>query len=276
MSRRRVVRGPFLWAAIALFALLWSASLAAPDFLPTPELASAYAPPWVAPPFGMDDRGIPLHLHAMQGAAVVTVPSVVAALLVAALATFAGLVRCLGLPWLDGAIQVVGEFTGALPRLVVVLVAALIVPREWKSLYPIALTWAFLAAPGAMDEAASTAGRLGGERFVESLRAHGFSAPRIYGYHVLWLNLRPILARQAGEILMQVVFLEIALSYLALRRNEPSFTHPDSVSSWAVLLYQGYTAMLGVPLYHSLAFGLGLVAAVAAFAQLLRLGARAR
>lgn len=276
MSRRRVVRGPFLWAAAALFAVLLVASWSAPEFLPTPDLSAAYAPPWSAPPFGNDDRGLPLHLHALQGARIVTLPSVAAALLVAALATFAGLVRCLGLPWLDGAIHVVSEFTGALPRLVVVLVAALVVPRELKSLYPIALTWALLAAPGAMDEAAATAGRLGGERFVESLRAHGFSAPRIYGYHVLWLNLRPVLARQAGEILMQVVFLEIALSYLALRRNEPSFTHPDSASSWAVLLYQGYTAMLGVPLYHALAFGLLLVGGVAAFAQVIRLGARAR
>ena len=50
----------------------------------------------------------------------------------------------------------------------------------------------------------------------------------------------------------------------------------DSASSWAVLLYQGYTALLGVPLYHALGLGLGLVAAVAGFAQLLRLGARAR
>lgn len=276
MSRRRVTRGPFLYAAAALFAALAAASLAAPEFLPTPELSAAYALPWDAPPLGNDDRGLPLHLHALQGAAIVTLPSVFAAIVVAALATFAGLVRCLGLPWLDGALHVIGEFTGALPRMVVVLVAALVVPREWKSLYPIALTWALLSAPGAMDEAAATAGRLGGERFVESLKAHGFSATRIYGYHVLWLNLRPVLARLAGEVLMQVVFLEIALSYLALRRNEPSFTHPDSASSWAVLLYQGYTAMLGVPLYHALALGLLLVAAVATFAQFLRLGARAR
>ncbi len=276
MSRRRVVRAPFLYGAGVLFLGLLAASVTAPEFLPTPELSAAYALPWEAPPLGNDDRGLPLHLHALQGAAIVTLPSLLAAALVAALATFAGLIRCLGLPWIDGLIHVVGEFTGALPRLVVVLVAALVVPREWKSLYPIALTWALLAAPGAMDEAAATAGRLGGERFVESLKAHGFSAARIYGYHVLWLNLRPILARLAGEVLMQVVFLEIALSYLALRRNEPSFTHPDSASSWAVLLYQGYTALLGVPLYHALGLGLGLVAAVAGFAQLLRLGARAR
>ena len=40
------------------------------------------------------------------------------------------------------------------------------------------------------------------------------------------------------------MFLEIALSYLSLRRSEPSFTHPDSSYSWATLLVQGYTAFL--------------------------------
>jgi ABC-type dipeptide/oligopeptide/nickel transport system permease subunit len=276
MSRQRVVRGPFLWAAGAILVGLVAATFAAPEFLPTPILENAFKKPWEVPPLGADDRGLPLHLYALQGAGIVTFPSLLAGAIVALFATLAGLVRCLGMPWVDGAVHVIGEFTGALPRMVVILVVALMVPREWKGLVPIAVAWALLAAPGAMDEAAATAGRLGGERFVEALRAHGFSGPRIYGYHVLWLNLRPILARQAAEVAMQVVFLEIALSYLALRRNEPSFTHPDSTYSWATLLYQGYTGLLGEPLLHSLGVGLALVAIVALFAQFVRLGARAR
>ena len=74
-----------------------------------------------------------------------------------------------------------------------------------------------------------------------------------------------------------VVFLEIALSYLAVSRNEPSLTHSDSTYSWAVLLYQGYTAVVGgMPLYHSMVLGLLLVAMVAIMAQALRFGAKAR
>jgi ABC-type dipeptide/oligopeptide/nickel transport system permease subunit len=273
---RRADRGPWLVVAFALLGTLLVASAVSPEYLPKPELDRAYLGPLSAPPFGTDDRGLPLHLYALQGAAIVTVPSLLSGMLVMALATFAGLVRCAAVGWLDGAIQVFSELVGSLPRLVVILVVALILPMDWKGLLPIGLAWAVLAAPGAMDEAASTAGRLGGERFVEALRAHGFDAVRIYLYHVVWLNLRPVIVRQGAEVTMQVVFLEIALSYLALRRNEPSFTHPDSSYSWATLLYQGYTALLGIPLLHSLGLGLGLVAMVAILAQSLRLAARAR
>jgi ABC-type dipeptide/oligopeptide/nickel transport system permease subunit len=271
-----VSRGAWLAVAAVLLAGLCVASAIAPEFLSTPEPSRAYLPPWEAPPFGTDDRGIGLHEVALQGAAIVTVPALLSGLLVAVLATVAGLIRCLALPTLDGALHGSMELLGSLPRLVVVLVVALILPIDWKGLLPIGLTWAVLAAPGAMDEAASTAGRLGGERFVEALRAHGFSAARIYLYHVIWLNLRPVLVRQAAEVLMQVVFLEIALSYLALRRSEPSFTHPDSSFSWATLLYQGYTALLGLPIWHAVVLGLALVASVALLGQALRLAARAR
>src|SRR5690606_6736580 len=123
-----------------------------------------------------------------------------AALVVAGFATLAGLSRCAGLAWVDGLLQAFAELVGALPRLVVVLVVALAMPADWRSLLPIGVTWAVLAAPGAMDEAASTAQRLGGARFVEALRAHGFGAARIYLYHVIWLNLRGVVARQAAEV----------------------------------------------------------------------------
>ncbi len=284
MSRARASRAPWLVVAGALLAGFVAAALAAPEFLPTPDPAMAELPPWSFPPAGTDSWGMPLHLFGLQGARIVLFPSLMAGALVAALATVAGLARCSGSTWLDGFIQVFGELVGALPRLVVVLVVAVLVPREWKSLTPVALTWAILAAPGAMDEAAATAGRLGGERFVEALRAHGFNAFRIYVYHVVWLNLRPVLVRQAAEVLMQVVFLEIALSYLAIRRNAGSFTHKDNLNSWAVLLHQGYGELVSlaspapgeVQHVHTLVFGLFLVAWVATLAQALRLGARAR
>lgn len=262
--------------AIASFAILAILALLAPDFVPTPDLSARYLPPWESPPFGRDERGIPLLAYATQGAAIVLMPALAAGLFTAAAATLAGLVRCAGLTWLDSALQIGGELLGSLPRLVVILVIALLLPPGWRTLFPIGLAWAILAAPGAMDEAAATAGRLGGARFVEALRAHGFSSARILLYHVIWLNLRAVLVRQAAEVAMQVVFLEIALSYLAVSRNEPSFTHADSEYSWATLLYLGYTAALGQPLWHSLALGLGLVAVVAIFARSTRAVARAR
>lgn len=262
--------------AIAILGGMVAASVAAPEFLSTPELDARYATPLEAPPFGTDDRGIPLHEYAMQGASIVAVPSLLAGCLVMLIATGAGLVRCAGMTRVDSAIQAMSELVGSLPRLVVILVVALMLPSEWKTLLPIGLAWALLAAPGAMDEAAATAGRLGGERFVEALRAHGFTAARIYMFHVVWMNLRPVIVRQGAEVTMQVVFLEISLSYLAESGSSPAFTHSDASFSWATLLYQGYTALLGEPLYHSMALGLGLVALVAVMAQALRVAARAR
>lgn len=270
--------GRFGWLALAagLLTALLLASVFAPEQLDLPRPEFKHLGPWEAPPFGTDERGIPLHQYAMQGAAVVTLPALGAGLLVAFLAAGAGLVRAAGFGLLDGMLQALTEIVGSLPRMVVILVVALLVPPAYKALGPIALAWALLAAPGAMDEAASTAGRLGGARFVEALRAHGFSAARIYLYHVTWLNLRPVVLRQAAEVAMQVVFLEIALSYLAVSRNEPALTHSDAVHSWATLLYLGYTALIGEPLKHALVLGFVLLGAVALAAQSVRLAARAR
>lgn len=248
----------------------------APEYVSEPVLDRAFEGVLQSPPFGRDDRGIALWEYAMQGASVVALPSLVGALVVMSLATFGGLLRCAGFDRTDNVVQMVGEIIGSLPRMVVVLVVALLLGYEHKSLYPIAIAWAVLAAPAAMDEAAASAGRLGGARFVEALRAHGFSAGRIYIYHVVWLNLRPILVRQGAEVASQVVFLEIALSYLALAKSQPSFTHPEGLYSWATLLYQGYTAFLGQPMFHGLALGVVLMGAVAMMAHAFRLAARPR
>jgi len=272
----QLTRWIWLGVAGAILGGLVLASGLAPDFVDAPMPEHRWGSPVAFPPMGLDDRGVPLHQYAMQGARIVTLPALAAGALVMFLATLAGLVRCAALTWVDTAIQGISEVVGALPRLVVILVVALMLPPDWKVLLPIGLAWALLAAPNAMDEAASTAGRLGGARFVEALRAHGFSATRIYLYHVVWLNLRAVIVRQGAEVAMQVVFLEIALSYLAVSRNEPSFTHSDGTYSWATLLYQGYTALLGEPLWHAAFFGLLLVALVAVMSQAFRLAARAR
>ncbi|MCA9493980.1 MAG: hypothetical protein KC621_28830, partial [Myxococcales bacterium] len=147
MSRSRARRAPWLVLAGVLLCGLFVASLSAPEFMPTPELDRAFLPPWSAPPAGTDDRGLPLYLYGLQGARIVLGPSLAAGGLIVAFATVAGLVRCAGVAWLDGFIQVFGEIVGALPRLVVILVVALLIPMEWKSLTPIALAWAVLAAP---------------------------------------------------------------------------------------------------------------------------------
>ena len=198
-------------------------------------------------------QGRPLTEYATQGARIVAIPSLVAGLFVTVLATIGGLVRCMDRPLLNAVIQAASELVGALPRMVVILVAALMLPTDWRGLMPLAIVWAILAAPGAMDEAGAAAARLGGTRFVEALRAHGFSGFRIYAIHIIAYNLRPVVIRQGAEIMMQVAFLEVALSYLAVDLNG-LLTHPDSLRSWADLLNMGYVGLVvdGVPMLHTL------------------------
>ena len=209
-------------AAVALVLMLALAGLVvlAPEHLSPIAQERAAAGPADLPPFGADGRGRPLLEYAAQGASVVALPALVAGLVVAAASVFGGVVRAMGLERLDPVISAASEVVGALPRMVVILVVALVLPREWRGLMPLALTWALLSAPGAMDEAAAVAERLGGARFVEALRAHGYSGARIFLVHIVGYNLRPVLVRQGAEVMSQVVFLEIGLSYLAASRQE--------------------------------------------------------
>jgi ABC-type dipeptide/oligopeptide/nickel transport system permease subunit len=162
--------------------------------------------------------------------------------------------------------------------MVVVLVVALLVPQGARGLLPLGICWALLSGPGAMDEAAAVAERLGGARFVEALRAHGFSWIRIYLYHVVYLNLKPVVVRQAAETLLQVTFLEIALSYLSIQEGQSSFTHSDSAHSWASLLQSGYRWLVveDIPTGHALILGLFLVGLLTLASRLTSWSVRAR
>lgn len=264
--------------AVSILAALLVLGVAAPEHLSEPDMTAALRSWAASPPFGTDPRGRPLVEYAMQGARVVVLPALAAGLAVGVASVAGGLLRCLGSARIDGTVAAFGELVGALPRMVVILVVAILIPSNDRSLLPLALAWAVLCSPGAMDEAAAVAERLGGARFVEALRAHGFSWNRIFLYHIVALNLRPVVVRQACETLTQVTFLELALSYLSVQQNQSSFTHPDSLRSWADLLKLGYPALVipGVGTGHALAAGLFLVGAVVVGARLGIYAARAR
>lgn len=274
-------------AAITMLGLVILA-LTAPAHLSDAQRELAFAGPFAGAkpdgsplagvaPFGADQLGRSLLQYAQQGASVVIGPAIAAGIFVAVLSVVGGLMRCVGDQRVDAAIQGFGEIVGALPRMVVILVAALLIPSNSRGLLPLALVWAVLAAPGAMDEAAAVAERLGGARFVEALRAHGFSWGRVFLYHIVALNLRPVVVRQGAEVLLQVTFLELGLSYLAVQRDQSSFTHSDSLKSWADLLYMGYTSIgLGMPTSHALVLGLALVGLVTLMAKATTTMVRAR
>ena len=264
--------------AVAVFTALVILGSMAPEHLAAPNLELGLKSWFQSPPLGTDTRGRPLLEYAMQGARVVVFPAFTAGIAVAVASVIGGLLRCVGDARVDGAVAAFGELVGALPRMVVILVVAILIPGTERSLLPLALTWAVLCSPGAMDEAAAVAERLGGARFVEALRAHGFSWNRIFLYHIVALNLRPVVVRQACETITQVTFLELALSYLSVQQNQSSFTHPDDLRSWADLLKLGYPSLVipEVGTGHALAAGLFLVGMVVLSARLGTYAARAR
>ena len=226
---------------------------------------------------GTNRSGVPLIEYASQGAKIVLFPSIFAGLLTCLFAILGGLLRCVNVPFVDSVTQIFAEIVGALPRMVVIVICALLLPREIRGLLPLAILWSILSAPTAMDEAGAVAMRLGGARFVEALRAHGFGAFRIYLYHIVALNLRPVVVRQGAEVMMQVVFLELSLSYLAIVAESGSLTHSDDVRSWAELLHMGYAAVVvNEPSMHALVIGLALITLIVVMATSLSTMARAR
>lgn len=264
--------------AFLIFAGLVTLGAVAPEHLADSDMSRKLLGWPEAPPFGTDGSGRPLLEYVMQGARVVVLPATVAGAAVGLMSVLGGLLRCVGDARVDTAVAAFGEVVGALPRMVVILVVATLIPSTNRGLLPLALTWAVLCSPGAMDEAAAVSERLGGARFVEALRAHGFSWSRIFLYHIVALNLRPVVIRQACETLTQVTFLELALSYLAVAQQQSSFTHPDSLKSWADLLKLGYPALVTPQpgTGHILVAGLFFVGLVVLSARLGTYAARAR
>jgi ABC-type dipeptide/oligopeptide/nickel transport system permease subunit len=274
MSRRLAA-----WLCFAGLALLVIPGFFAPEDLTPGSFTRGAMGPLAAPPFGTDSGGRPLFEVFMQGSKIVAIPSLVAACIVAFFAMIGGLLACTKNSRLSTVVQILGEVLGALPRLVVVLVVARILPSDMRGLMPIAVTWALLSAPGAMDEAAAVAGRLGGSRFVEAMRAHGFSKRRIFLVHIVGINLRPVLIRQAAEVFTQVIFLELALSYLAADDNNVrAFTSSDGIRSWAHIFVEGYRWIppLNMDTGHALLLGLALIALVLGTARAAVYAGRAR
>ena len=129
----------YIVLAVACFALLLALAWSAPDLPSTIDRSQRSLKPWEFWPLGTDMNGRPLIEYATQGARVIAVPSLVAGVLVAFFGMIGGLLRCVELPTIQTTVQFVGEVIGALPRMVVILVVALLLPMDWRSLMPLAI-----------------------------------------------------------------------------------------------------------------------------------------
>jgi peptide/nickel transport system permease protein len=69
------------------------------------------------------------------------------------------------------------------------------------------------------------------EQFVEAARAHGLSHRRILGYHILWANCVPVIARHFFYLFGYFILVETSLSFLG-----GNYGVPASVPSWGNLV----------------------------------------
>ena len=276
----------WVWLGLGsgLLGILVVMSLLAPENLSMPVCSGfkrCIEGPLQHPPFGTDTRGIPLLEYVMQGAKIVTLPAIISGLLVAFLSTIAGLARCASLTWVDTIIQAVSEIMGALPEIVVVLVIALAIPREWRGLLPIDIAWALMSTPGAMDEAASCAGRLEVRDLLRPSRRMAFRQCEFMGIMSHGLIFEQFWYDKGQRLPCRLYFRNCPV--LPSRTIQgPAFTHSDSTYSWAELLYFGYQSIISGEWYgedslmHAMVVGLGFIVLTAFIAHCFRLGARER
>jgi peptide/nickel transport system permease protein len=103
------------------------------------------------------------------------------------------------------------QLIDTLPRLVfIILVCTIMNP----AIYLIALVAAVLFIPAIATVIRRRVEALGSEDYILAHVAHGFRPIRILLYHILWLQCRPLLIRQATYVFVYVLFVETALSYL--------------------------------------------------------------
>ena len=92
-------------------------------------------------------NGRPLIEYATQGARIMCTTIIIRWCFGCCIRYVGWVVAMCGLAQLTQTIvQFFGEIVGALPRMVVVLVIALLLPMDWRSLMPLAVVWAVLSA----------------------------------------------------------------------------------------------------------------------------------
>jgi len=167
-------------------------------------------------------------------------PAVLCCLIAIVLGTFLGAVAGYfrgGL--LEESIKLILTVVASYPRLVLVIVAVGIFTA---SLYDpggslglrLAMIATFLGLAYVPVLAMAIYQKVGSfqrEQFVEAARAHGLSHSRILGFHILWANCTPVLARHFFYLFGYFILVETSLSFLG-----GNYGVPASVPSWGNLL----------------------------------------
>ena len=140
---------------------------------------------------------------------------------------------------LEGGIKLFLTVVASYPRLILVIVAVGIFVSSLHDpgghlelrLGMIAVFLGFSYVPALAFAIYQKVGAFQREQFVEAARAHGLSHARILGYHILWANCAPVVARHFFYLFGYFILVETSLSFLGGHYGVPS-----SVPSWGNLV----------------------------------------
>lgn len=204
-----------LWVSGAIVAAVLLVGVVAPFISYDPASAVDYGRQLVDPswshPFGTDGQGRDVMMRIVKGTEAFFLPGLMAAALATVLGSLAGAVVGYGSGPVQSALQGLLQLIDTLPRLVfIILVCTILNP----SITLIAFVAGVLFIPPIATVIRRKVEALGSEDYILAHVAHGFSPLRILLYHILWLQCRPLLIRQATFVFGYVLFVETALSYL--------------------------------------------------------------
>lgn len=244
MTRRTAVLVVFVAVAMA-------APLVAPYTPDALDLANRRAAPSIAHPFGTDDLGRDAFSRALFGGRVSVAIGVLAALVAVSVGVAVGAVAGYARGWADAVLMRVTDAALAMPRLLVLMVAA-------ATLQPGVPTLVVLVgAVGWMETARvtrSTVLGLAGQDFVAAARAAGAGPGRVLWHHLL-ANATGAIRTAAVLAVGRAILVESALSFFGVGVQPPA-------ASWGSMLYQAQSTMTTEP-WLALGPGACIVATVA-------------
>jgi peptide/nickel transport system permease protein len=196
-------------------ALVILAGLAAPlipyDPVADVDYSNIGAAPSVAHFFGTDGQGRDVAIRLLKGTEAFFLPGLMAAALATVLGALAGAVAGYAQGPVRSAVLSLLQLIDTLPRLVfIILVCTILNP----SILLISFVAAVLFIPANATVIRRKVEALASEDYILAHIAHGFRPVRILLYHILWLQCRPALIRQATYVFGYVLFVETALAYL--------------------------------------------------------------
>jgi len=161
--------------------------------------------------WGTDFRGREIGMRLVKSVEAVFKPGLVASFIAVVFGGLAGAIA----GYFGGPIRLIVSYVNdtlaSLPRLVfLVLFCTIFKPDIMK----IGVITGILTIPTVARLVQRRVESLAADDYILAHIAHGFSRVKILLYHILWLQCRPIMVRQASYVFGYIIFIEAALAYL--------------------------------------------------------------